>query len=104
MLFRSLATHSPVVIQEIPSTRVIKFEREGNFTSATSLDQESFGENISELTRQVFETVEVSNFYKKTLKNLAKNRSFDEVSKLFDDRLSMHAAAYLASLYEDVDA
>lgn len=99
-----LATHSPVVIQEVPRKRVIKFEREGNFTSATPLDQESFGENISELTRQVFETVEVSNFYKKTLKKLAKSRSFDEVSELFNDRLSMHAAAYLASLYEDADA
>lgn len=99
-----LATHSPVVIQEVPRKRVIKFEREGNFTSAAPLDQESFGENISELTRQVFETVEISNFYKKTLKKLSKGRSFDEVSELFDDRLSMHAAAYLASLYEDVDA
>jgi predicted ATPase len=99
-----LATHSPVVIQEIPRKRVVKFEREGNFTSATPLDQESFGENISELTRQVFETVEVSNFYKQTLKKLAKSMSFDDVSKLFDDQLNMHAAAYLGSLYEEVDA
>ena len=96
-----LATHSPVVVQEVPGRRVIHFEREGNVTEARRLDQESFGENISELTRAVFETVETPSFYKKVLKELAEERTFDEVSSLFDDDLSMHAAAYLASIKKE---
>ncbi|MBL0086788.1 MAG: AAA family ATPase [Ideonella sp.] len=99
-----VATHSPVVIQEVPRKRVIRFEREGNFTTAHQLDQESFGENIAELTRQVFETVEIPNFYKETFKALVKKRTLEEVAALFDNRLSLHATAYLASLYEDNDA
>ncbi|MFJ5332260.1 MULTISPECIES: AAA family ATPase [Pectobacterium] len=96
-----IATHSPVVIQEVPRKRVIRFEREGNITSAHPLATESFGENIAQLTRQVFETVEISNFYKATFKELAKTKTFDQVSALFDDQLSLHATAYLASLYEE---
>lgn len=99
-----IATHSPVVIQEVPRKRVIRFERAGNITSAYPLDQESFGENIAELTRLVFETVEIPNFYKQTLKTLAEKYSFDEVSKMFDDQLSLHATAYLASIYKENNA
>lgn len=98
-----IATHSPVVIQEVPRKRVIRFEREGNITSSHPLGQESFGENIAELTRLVFETIEIPNFYKQTLKDLAKSFTFDEVSEMFDDQLSLHATAYLAGLYEDSD-
>lgn len=98
-----IATHSPVVIQEVPRKRVIRFEREGNITNSHPLGQESFGENIAELTRLVFETIEIPNFYKQTLKDLAKSFTFDEVSEMFDEQLSLHATAYLASLYEDDD-
>lgn len=96
-----IATHSPVVIQEVPRKRVVRFEREGNITTSQSLGHESFGENIAELTRMVFETVEIPNFYKKVLRELAEDNSFDAVSEMFDDKLSLHATAYLASLYED---
>lgn len=99
-----IATHSPVVIQEVPRKRVVRFERDGNITSAHPLATESFGENIAELTRQVFETVEIPNFYKQALKKLAETKTFDEVSALFDDQLSLHATAYLASLYEGDNA
>lgn len=99
-----IATHSPVVIQEVPRKRVVRFEREGEITSAYPLATESFGENIAELTRQVFETVEIPNFYKQTFTKLAKTMSFSEVSALFGDQLSLHATAYLASLYEGENA
>jgi ABC-type transport system involved in cytochrome c biogenesis ATPase subunit len=98
-----LATHSPVVIQEVPGRRVIRFDRQANVTTASALPQESFGENISELTRIVFETVESPSFYKSVLKNLRQERSFEEVSSLFNDQLSLHAAAYLASLEPEGD-
>jgi len=49
-----IATHSPVVIQEVPRKRVIRFEREGNITTGSPLGHESFGENIAELTRLLF--------------------------------------------------
>ena len=77
--FAIIATHSPIVIQEIPSKRVILLTRENNSTIATKMEFETFGENISELTRHVFDTVSITNFYKIVLKNLSKTKSYDEI-------------------------
>lgn len=99
-----VATHSPVVIQEVPGRRVVRFDRTGDTTTADELPQETFGENISELTRMVFETVETPSFYKSVLKELIEDRTFDEVMDLFKGQLSLHASAYLASLAKKKDA
>jgi len=96
-----LATHSPVVVQEIPRKRVIVFERNGYYTTAKKLPVETFGESVSELTRHVFETVEVPSYYRNVLKSLSRNYSFEEVMKLFEDKLSMNAQSFLLSQYKD---
>jgi predicted ATPase len=49
-----IATHSPVVLQEIPSSCVWKVMRSGNETVAVRPDIETFGENVGTLTREVF--------------------------------------------------
>ena len=54
--FAIIATHSPIVLQEIPRKRVILLTREGNSTISTNMQFETFGENISELTKHVFDT------------------------------------------------
>jgi len=95
-----IATHSPVVIQEIPRAHVVHFKREGNFTTAESLGLESFGESITELTRHVFETVEVETLYKTTLARLARTRTLQEVLDLFPEGLSLNAQAYLLARYK----
>jgi len=99
-----VATHSPLVIQEVPGRRVIRFDRTGSTTTAEKLARESFGENISELTRMVFETVETPSFYKTVLKDLSNEMSFDEIMDLFKGELSLQAAGYLSSLKGDSDA
>lgn len=98
-----IATHSPVVIQEIPGKRVICFERDGDFTTARKLEIESFGESISELTRHVFETIEIPNFYRTVLKDLAGSQSLQSVEDLFAGRLSMNALSYLMAQYTKSD-
>ncbi len=98
-----IATHSPVVIQEIPRKRVILFERDDKTTIAKKLDIETFGESISELTRHVFDTIEIPSFYKKRLKKLSGRRDFESVMGLFDNNLSMSAQSFLMSLYMEDD-
>ncbi|APJ76791.1 AAA family ATPase [Escherichia coli] len=97
--FAIIATHSPIVIQEIPSKRVVLLTREGNSTISAPMHCETFGENISELTRHVFDTVAIPNHYKKILKRLSKTMSFDEVNELFDEGLGFNAKAYLLAQY-----
>lgn len=94
-----VATHSPVVIQEIPAKRVLVFQREGNVTTAESLRVESFGESVTELTRHVFETSEVESLYRRTLRDLAGEETAEEVLARFSLGLSLSAQAYLLAQY-----
>jgi ABC-type cobalamin/Fe3+-siderophores transport system ATPase subunit len=94
-----IATHSPVVIQEIPAKRVLVFQRTDNVTVAAPLLLESFGESVTELTRHVFETIDVESVYRRTLQELAQEQSAEEVLALFPRGLSLSAQAYLLALY-----
>lgn len=94
-----LATHSPIIIQEIPSDFVYVFERYDNTPIVRKLDIECFGENITTITQNVFDTIEVKGTYKDFLEKLSEEKSFDEILKLFDGRLSFNAATYLKGLY-----
>jgi len=99
--FAIIATHSPIVIQEIPRKRVVLLTREGNSTLSTSMNFETFGENVSELTRHVFDTAAIPNYYKKVLKKLSKTMPFEEINGLFDNGLGFNAKAYLLAQYGD---
>lgn len=94
-----VATHSPVVIQEIPAKRVIVFRRLGNITLGEPLPLESFGESVTELTRHVFETITVESLYRRTLKALSRQESPQEVLARFQKGLSLSAQAYLLAQY-----
>ena len=99
--FSIIATHSPIVIQEIPGKRVILLTRDGDVTLPTFMDFETFGESLSELTRHVFDTAEIPNYYKNILKKLSEKKSFEEVNDLFEKRLGFNAKSYLLSQYGD---
>ena len=94
-----VATHSPIVIQEIPAKRVVVFQREGKVTVALPLMLESFGESVTELTKHVFETIEVESVYRRTLKELSEGESAADVLAKFERGLSLSAQAYLLGLY-----
>ncbi|WP_197722953.1 AAA family ATPase [Cupriavidus taiwanensis] len=94
-----VATHSPVVIQEIPAKRVLMFQRVDNVTVAEPLLLESFGESVTELTRHVFETDEVKSVYRRTLRDLSDGESAEEVMERFPSGLSLSAQAYLLAQY-----
>lgn len=98
--FAILATHSPIILQEIPSKCVRVFEREGSVPSVRNLSLESFGENLTTITKNVFETVNTTPNYKEIFDKLSRNYSFEEINELFDSRLSLNATIYLQGLYE----
>lgn len=94
-----VATHSPVVLQEVPSKRVLHFVRDGDTTTAELLAVESFGESVTELTRHVFKTFEVESLYKKVLTELADRMPAEQVLSLFPNGLSIAAQSYLLGQY-----
>ena len=49
-----LATHSPVVLQELPKNCIYKLERTGDVLRASRPDVETFAQNISTLMYEIF--------------------------------------------------
>lgn len=95
-----IATHSPIILQEIPSKYVKVFDRKGNVPFVRNLNLESFGENLDELTEEVFQTKDVKGTYKEVLEKLSKTFNYEEVLELFENNLSINSKTYLYNLYE----
>ncbi|SHF67916.1 AAA domain-containing protein, putative AbiEii toxin, Type IV TA system [Salegentibacter echinorum] len=96
-----IATHSPIIIQEIPSKFIKVFSREGDTPYIYDLNVESFGESIEILSQEVFKTKDVEDNYKKFFKRISKQMSYKQVLKLFHNSLSLNAKSYLISLYKN---
>ena len=94
-----IATHSPIIVQEVPSKYVKIFDRIGNNPVIRELGIESFGENFSIITEKIFETSEIKDTYKEVLEMLAKKLNFEQVIELFPNGLSLNAKIYLKGLY-----
>ena len=95
-----LATHSPIILQEIPSEYVQVFSRQGNTPYIRKLGMESFGENLTTLTEDAFETVEIKGTYKEWFENIAKEMDYEKALEIFGNRLSLNARIFLKSQYE----
>jgi hypothetical protein len=94
-----VATHSPIVIQEIPSRSVRVFSRVGDDPYCQNLtDFESFGENLTNIVNQVFGVTRADKNYMSILERLCANKSEDEIEALFEGRLGMNASAYVSAL------
>jgi predicted ATPase len=96
-----IATHSPIILQEIPAKCVRVFRKQGNYPIVSQLGIECFGENLTTITDEVFETSEERNNYRTHLKNLSETYSYEEIIELFDRQLSLNAKSFLLSIYEE---
>lgn len=93
-----VATHSPIVLQEVPSRSVCVFRRIDRTPLVDRLHIESFGENLTSISNEVFESSESRHSYRAHLRNLLLNHSPEEIIALFDGNLSLNAMSYLASI------
>ena len=95
-----ISTHSPIVVQEIPSKYIHILRREGGEPIVNDLNIESFGENLSVVTNEIFETDFSESNYKSVLQELSKIYSYEEIMLLFSNGLSFNAKLYLQSLFD----
>jgi predicted ATPase len=96
-----VSTHSPIVLQEMPSNCVRVLHRLGNTPFTRSLGVESFGENLSAITKDVFGVVSTNVNFKKHIENMKMDLTYDEILDKFDNRLSFNAKMYIKSLFDD---
>jgi predicted ATPase len=92
-----VATHSPVVVQEVPARHVRVLRRYGNSTVASGIDLETFGENVGFLTRTIFSLDSAATDYQNVLRTLAASLSPEEVESLFPLGPSQQARSILAT-------
>ncbi len=94
-----IATHSPVVLQEVPQSCVWKLRRSGADSVVERPTIETFGENVGVLTREVFGLEVTHSGYHSLLKKaIAVNETFDECLAHFNGQLGAEAQAILMSL------
>ncbi|MEX0134976.1 AAA family ATPase [Bacillus nitratireducens] len=97
-----LCTHSPILIQEIPSKYVRKMSIIDTDTiNYTRPNIETFGTNISEITTEIFNVLDNESLYRSQLIKWAKELTEDEILKLFDNSLSFKTQLYISSLYRE---
>ena len=94
-----IATHSPVILQEVPKSCAWKLRRRGAEAIAERLEIESFGQNVGVLTNEVFR-LEVTNsgFYELINKVAQEKENYEEVIEHFNDQLGMEARAIIMSI------
>ncbi len=96
-----ITTHSPLIIQELLSKNVFILEKDENIPYIKKIGIESFGENLTTLTEEVFGNKEISKQYKKIIKRLIDNgNKYEEVvSKLESDGipLNLNVRLYIKS-------
>lgn len=104
-----VATHSPVVLQEVPRLCAWKLRRSGRRSVVERPTVETFGENIGVLTREVFGLqVTQSGFHRLLQDAVSNGLSYRRVLTKFEGQLGNEAKAIVQGLIaerdEDVDA
>ena len=70
-----IATHSPLVIREIPGSLVSVIRRmEGDVALVQNIGIETFGEDVSLLYREIFNYDESESCFRLTVKKMAKSK------------------------------
>ena len=97
-----IATHSPVIVQEVPKKCVWKLRREGDYIKCERPERETFGENLGELTSEIFSFEVTNSGFHKMLKDAAEKKdTYEEALAYFDGQLGKEARAILKSyMYE----
>ncbi|MEE4999183.1 AAA family ATPase [Pseudomonas alliivorans] len=94
-----IATHSPVVLQEVPRSCVWKMHRVRLEGRANRPESETFGENVGTLTREVFGLdVENSGFHALLRESVLSGKSYEEVLKEYNGQLGYEGRSVLRSL------
>ena len=94
-----VATHSPVILQEVPASCVWKIIRHGMASAAERPEIETFSENVGVLTREVFGLeVTRSGFHRMLTEAIGDLESVNEVAAKFDYEVGSEGRALISNL------
>lgn len=91
-----LATHSPVVLQEVPKSCVSIIRKYRNQINIQRPRFETFGENVAALTEEVFGLeIPKTGFHTLLRNEVSKNSNYDDIVELFNNELSIEAKSII---------
>jgi ABC-type multidrug transport system ATPase subunit len=94
-----IATHSPVILQEVPRTCVWRIRRIGREAKIERPLKETFGENVGTLTHAIFGLeVTDSGFHKMISEAVDEGLSYEDIVERFGDQLGDEARGIARSL------
>ncbi|EGQ9880129.1 hypothetical protein DC365_13805 [Vibrio vulnificus] len=94
-----IATHSPVVLQEIPKRSVWVINRVGKTVEPYRPEHETFGENVGVLTREIFRLEVKNSGYHQLLKDsVGEGGTYDNILESYKNRLGLEGRAILKAL------
>jgi predicted ATPase len=94
-----IATHSPVVLQEVPKSCVSILRRTRLIANVDSPESETFAENVGVLTREVFGLeVSKSGFHSLLANSVAEGKSYEEVEQEYQNQLGFEGKTILRSM------
>jgi ABC-type transport system involved in cytochrome c biogenesis ATPase subunit len=97
-----LATHSPVIVQEVPSNCVSLFFREGTNVEIERPDVETFAENVGLLTREIFRVELTESGYHALISDVvSRSNTVDQALAAFEDHLGAEGRALVRTLWEE---
>jgi predicted ATPase len=100
-----IATHSPVILQEVPRSCVWKMHRHGGGAQVERPERETFAEHVGVLTHEVFRLeVTRSGFHKMLADAIEPDDDFDDVVAKFDHEIGLEGRALISGLIAVRDA
>ncbi len=105
--FCILATHSPLVIQEVSSRNVKVLKRCGDTLELSMVGYETFAENLTTITDEIFGNREVALYHKSTINDIVKskpNATYEELLSILQNEdipTSLNAMLYLKTLLNE---
>ncbi|MFK7780146.1 MAG: AAA family ATPase [Candidatus Gracilibacteria bacterium] len=98
-----ITTHSPLIVQELLSKNVHIVEKHEDIVSVRTPNLESFGQNLTVLTEEIFGNNEIGKQYKKTIdKMILKGKDYDEIIGILETKnipLSINIRLYIKSKF-----
>jgi len=93
-----IATHSPVVLQEVPKSCVWKLDRAGREARVDRPEFETFGENVGTLTREVFGLEVTQTGFHRLIAERAVEHTYEEILTMFGGQLGAEGRALARAL------
>ena len=101
--FSVVATHSPIILQQVPSDYINVVYKNGSVVSAEKMKSETFGENLQAIMEKAFGFVEPEHDYRDILRDLKSERglSKENIEDLFSKELSLQARVFLSTIFKN---